>query len=721
MLSRYLLPVLAASAPLIAAAQSNPPPFPKDPRQDEERTSFQTAKAWSPKGNLRSDVAMVYGIGDDLPARMASWRERGYGIHLMTGVAWGNYQDYLYGRFDGQNHVDNAQTDRRGNKISHGGDVYYMCPAANFGDYLAKGIEVALREGAKAIHLEEPEFWARAGYSEGFKREWKDYYKSEWEPPHSSVDAQWKASKLKYYLYRRALGQVFSRVKAWNEEHGTDVKCYVPTHSLLNYAHWCIVSPQSSLARIDGCDGYIAQVWTGTSRTPNHFRGEMKERTFETAFLEYGAMQNLVRSTGRRVWYLNDPVEDNPRHDWNDYRTNWESTLTASLLQPEVWRFEVAPWPERAFGGRYPRDAPDDQRKGMPEDYATELQVVMTALNDMKQDRVEWDCGTRGIGMLVSDSLMFQREQPTPSDPNMAHLYGQAMPLVKRGIPLEPVQLENVNIDGFLDPFKVLTLTYEGQKPLSDEVHEPLAQWVREGGVLVIADDDSDPYNRVAEWWNDEGRTKAIPRGKLFEALGVSDADFESSESRRMDVGKGAVVWRKESPVKFALSGEADAHWVGIVKEAVERAGLEYKESAHLILRRGPYLVAAGLKDSPVSGVKTLEGRFVNLFDSELKVVRRHAVAPGSRALLLDLDAIGGSEEPEVLAAGCKALPVEGASAAWTIEGIGDTEGVVLVSTRKAPSRVTIEGESKEFIFEDGLLWVRFRNEARPRRLELEF
>ena len=50
-------------------------------------------------------------------------------------------------------------------------------------------------------------------------------------------------------------------------------------------------------------------------------------------------MQNLVRSTGRRVWYLNDPVEDNPNHDWNDYRSNWESTLVASLLQPEVWRF----------------------------------------------------------------------------------------------------------------------------------------------------------------------------------------------------------------------------------------------------------------------------------------------------------------------------------------------------------------------------------------------
>src|SRR6187431_1999278 len=219
--------------------------------------------------------------------------------------------------------------------------------------------------------------WARAGYSEGFKREWQSFYHEPWQAPHESVDGQWRASKLKYFLYRRALQQVFSHIQAFNQRTGSKVRCYVPTHSLINYAHWCIVSPESSLAKLAGCDGYIAQVWTGTSRTPNHFRGKMKERTFETAFLEYSAMQNLVRATGRTVWYLNDPIEDNPRHDWSDYRSNWESTLTASLLQPEVWRFEVAPWPERVFGGRYPRNAPRADRQSIPPAYASELQVVM--------------------------------------------------------------------------------------------------------------------------------------------------------------------------------------------------------------------------------------------------------------------------------------------------------------------------------------------------------
>ena len=121
-------------------------------------------------------------------------------------------------------------------------------------------------------------------------------------------------------------------------------------------------------------------------------------------------MQNLVRASGRRVWYLNDPIEDNPNHNWDDYRMNWENTLTASLFQPEVWRYEIMPWPERIFNGKYPaRDSSDTRpakqlehtpngtglggfgprnaaaRCSIPKAYETELQAVVRALGDMKQ------------------------------------------------------------------------------------------------------------------------------------------------------------------------------------------------------------------------------------------------------------------------------------------------------------------------------------------------
>jgi hypothetical protein len=275
------------------------PNLPADPAQGLERTCFQTGQAWSGLGNLRSDVAIVYGIDAGLPARIQTWRDHGYRIHVMTGVAWGQYQDYLFGRFDGINHEDEAQTDRDGKLHRHGDsrDIFYMCPGTNYGKFLCLGVQRALDAGADAIHLEEPEFWVQDGYEGGFRREWRSYYGEDWQPPHSSVDAQWRASKLKYFLYRRALQQVFDYIQTYNHKTGRQVRCYVPTHSLLNYAHWRIVSPESSLARLEGCDGYIAQVWTGTARTPNRYRGILRQRTFETAFLEYGAMQNITRTT----------------------------------------------------------------------------------------------------------------------------------------------------------------------------------------------------------------------------------------------------------------------------------------------------------------------------------------------------------------------------------------------------------------------------------------
>jgi hypothetical protein len=703
----------------IYAASTNT--FAADPGQILERTCFQTGAPWGEKYSLRSDVAICYGIDPSISNRIATWHDQGYRIHVMTGVAWGQYQDYLYGRFDGINHEDEVQTERNGHKIGHGGDVYYMCPGTNYGKFLCVGVQRALDAGAEAIHLEEPEFWDRAGYSEGFKREWKNFYYEDWQPPHSSVDARWRTGKLKYFLYRRALQQVFDYVQDYNKKTGRHVRCYVPTHSLPNYAQWCIVSPESSLAQLNGCDGYIAQVWTGTSREPNKFRGEVKSRTFETAFLEYGAMQNLVRSTGRSVWYLNDPIEDNPNHDWNDYKYNWESTLTASLFQPDVWQYEVAPWPERIFNGRYPRSAPRDERKSIPPAYAAELQTVFSALNDMKQPRVEWDCGTTGIGVVVSDSLMFQRGEPTPSDPWLGNFYGLAMPLVKRGIPVAPVQLENVVIKNYLDGFKILLLSYDGQKPLSSEVHAPLADWVKRGGVLVVCDADADPYLKVRDWWNSGGKKYATPREHLFEQFGVK----EIATDKFNEVGKGGVIWLRERPANLTTSVEGAEKIVTATKLAAQSAGIEWREKNYLLLRRGPYIVAAGMDESIAGEPKVLHGHFVNLFDSELRALDSVTIASGSRFFLRDLDVVKG-REPQLLASACKAMPLKSPkkSLSFLVEGAAQTPATLLFKTKQAPKSVALNGEvlsQTEFSKKDKLLWIRFSNTAAPRTLKIVF
>ena len=91
----------------------------------------------------------------------------------------------------------------------------------------------------------------------------------------------------------------------------------------------------------------------------------------------------------------------------------------------------------------------------------------------------------------------------------------------------------------------------------------------------------------------------------------------------------------------------------------------------------------------------------------------------------MNLDAVK-SARPKVLASACKATTtrLDDHLAAWTVEGIGDTPGVVLISTATAPRAVRLDQQGIEtFTYDpaEGLLYVRFPNEARPRELSVEF
>jgi hypothetical protein len=702
-------------APLLMALAFQPSPVAADPGQALERTVFQTSSTYRDRIDLRADVAIVYGIDKTMPDRVRAWRDRGYRVHLMTGVAWGEYQDYYYGRFDGINHEDEAQTRQNGEKIGHGGDVYYMSPGINYGKFLATGVRRALEAGVQAVHLEEPEFWSWGGYGGGFKNEWKAFYHEDWQDPMSSPDARWRAAKLMYFLYRRALQQVFDSIQDYNRQHGTHVRCYVPTHSLINYASWGIVSPESSLARLHGCDGYIAQVWTGTARTPNYYQGVKKERTFETAFLEYGSMQNLVRSTGRGVWYLADPIEDNPDHDWGDYRRNYQSTLTASLLQPDVWQYEVMPWPERIFNGTYPSEADAKVRVPIPGSYASELQVVINALKDMHQTDVRWDSGSPGIGVIVSDSLMFERGGPSASDDEMGHFYGLALPFVKRGMPVQPVQLENVGLPHYLDHCKVLLMSYEGMKPLTPDVHKSIAEWVRDGGTLVFVDADSDPFLRVREWWNSDGMHWGTPREHLFQQLGVSANPAEEVTQ----VGRGRLVFLKRSPTELSKSPDGADYLAAKVRS--DAPDLSWKESSAFLLRRGPYLIASGL-DETVLQPRTLKGHFVDLFDPDLKPLDQVVLGPSSRFLLVDLDRFRHT----VVASAGRVVQSRSDGTGWegTIEGIADVPSVLLLRVPGSPKSASIDGASiadQTYDSEHHLLRLRFPSKPTAQKIEVTF
>ncbi|MCF0234930.1 MAG: hypothetical protein HUK22_08145 [Thermoguttaceae bacterium] len=698
-----------------------------------QKTSYQQAGAYDPRYDLKADVAMVYGVSDEAIAGLEKGRaESGSIVATMTGVAWGGYGEYLNGDFDGVEHWDDAQVRGDGERVLHDPSTPYLVPTVAFSNYLETRLRKIIDAGVDEIYLEEPEFWAFSGFGESFKREWRVFYGEDWTRPDANCDAQYRASKLKRQLYARLLDRLAIALKEYAlTTYGRSIKIYIATHSLISYSQIQMVSPESALLEAPGIDGVIAQIWTGTSRAANFYEGRLAERTFETAFLEYGVMQEMTRGTGKRVYFLNDPVEDNPRYDWNDYKRNYLCTLAASLMQPEVSHYEVAPWPSRVFLGSFPAGSPDATT--IPRDYASTLSLVFQQLRDMEQAEVSRGGATEGIGVLIADSAMYQRAEPTirecavadaddPTRPTAAEIstfgdfFGLALPLIKRGIPINAPVLDNATrYPGYLDKHKILILSYEFQKPANPGLHAILADWVSRGGVLIYVGAETDGYHAARDWWNAESAVKqyATPGAHLMESLGLGENPAEGEYV----FGAGRIFVERKRPAFYGRSAANADAYRAIVAKACAAAGLEYTERNYLTMERGPYLIAAGLEESASDAPVEFEGAYVNLFDPELKVQKRLSVKPGERVWALDLTK-ATVPAPAPLASSCRVEKIEpspdGGARVETVSP-AQIEAISLFKLAREPGEVRVDGVKIEFRWdaETGTVFFKFPSNGR--------
>lgn len=619
--------------------------------KQDAKTSFQTSEPWKPETDVRADATMVYGTVDrpgmSFEQRVQTWRNRGYLVQFMTGVAWGEYQDYFLGKWDGiDTHLEEGQRDRDGNEIAHGYMIPYIVPTESFIRYMQETqIKRVIDAGITSIYLEEPEFWMRAGYSDAFKKEWQNYYRFPWRPQHESPENTYLSNKLKYHLYYNALDKIFSFAKEYGKSKGLDIKCYVPTHSLINYTAWQIVSPEASLASLDCVDGYIAQVWTGTSREPNYYNGVKKERVFENAFLEYGCMKSMTAPLNRRTYFLTDPIEDRAR-DWQDYKRNYQATFAAQLMYPDVDTYEVMPWPDRIYQGLYEVSG-TNRKERISRDYSTQMQVMINSLNDIRTSdgRIS---GTHGIGVLMANSMMFQRfpNHNGYDDPQFSSFYGQTLPLLKRGIPVELVHMENTPFKETFNDLQVLVMSYSNMKPMKPEYHTYLADWVKKGGVLIYCGEDIDPYQTVLEWWNTEGNQYDAPSEHLFEQMGMQ----RKPEDGTYRCGKGKVIVIREDPKHFVLQADNDKKYIETVASAYThrtKKDIEYKNN--FVVERGPYLVASVLDESVSDAPLTLSGLFIDLFDKDLPVLTQKRIFPGEQGYLYNVEKVKSKKKAKVL------------------------------------------------------------------------
>ncbi|MBQ8161460.1 MAG: hypothetical protein IJ083_12060 [Clostridia bacterium] len=653
--------------------------------RSEERTGFQEAAPFEAAIDLQSDFVMVYGIGEDTLRRAEAYRAHGYITHQMLGLCWGEYGRFVSGAFDGKDHMEDAQLERGGQRRMHGGNVPYLVPTRAFADYLKEELRRAMDGGMTRFFLEEPEFWDEAGYAPAFRAAYEETYDAPFRGQHVNCNEHVLCAQLKAKMFLDFIRDISDFIYTYGRDVlGRETKVAVCTHSVLNYSQWKIVSPESRLLSLPHVDEIVGQVWTGTARVGNVYEGRFQSRTFECAYLEFSALSQFQAPGGKTVYFLNDPIEDAQGYDWADYEENYRKTAVASLLFPEVTHFEICPWPHRVFTGSYPRVQPNlaaydetgyetPQSRTIPEGYRTFLGGMFQLFGNMAHDTYHMEGDAPKTGILLSDTCLYARTYPDTVEVDPAWLerlygtinrdggeasrpyfrdmqkgspewnsfvtsvafpgfYGLAMPLVKAGLPVRVLQMDEVlrNAEHLRD-MDVLIVSFEFQKPLSMEHLRTLASWARDGGLLILSGDGSDPFHGSG-WWRDEGHRTALDAMKAL--LGL-----EHETSGLHDCAKGHVLLLPEHPALYCLEGLSEGYRRAVAG-AMEATGLAWEQKNHFLLRRGPYLICHVMEESISSEPLVLRGLFLDQMADGFPVIREKAVAPGEGAVLLDLDAV---------------------------------------------------------------------------------
>ena len=334
--------------------------------------------------------------------------------------------------------------------------------------------------------------------------------------------------------------------------------------------------------------------------------------------------------------------------------------------------------------------------------------------------------GSQGISVLMSNSLMFQRS-PRPvegyNDPQLSNFYGEALPLLKRGIPVSITHIENVGYPETWRNVRVLLMSYSNMKPLSPEAHRHLAEWVKNGGFIVYSGRDDDPYQSVREWWSQGEMHYDAPSEHLFSLMGIP----QKAEAGEYRYGKGKVCVLRNDPKEYVLKQGGDKHFVESVEKAYSEAAGRLQQKNSFYLERGPYTLVAVLDENMVSDEPfTLKGEYIDLFSPELTYCSKVDILPGQQGYFFDLKKIS-KKRPQVVAAASRQYDEQTTANSYSFvsKSPQNTTNILclyLPKTYKSPRITCTDAEGKAVTYKARtiaapagacarhLLWLSFEN-----------
>ena len=664
----------------------------------DSKTIFQTAEYYDAKIGIAADGVIVHrhcDVASVLAPSIKSWNDKGPMVGVMFFADSDGANEYWTGKWDGTPHPDDREFKANGEVVmcEH---RPYMVPTKGWTEHLIEKVKVSLECKAKAIMPEEPLAHTFAGYSESFKKIWKEYYGFDWMPESSSAFAHFLTGELKAILYLNLEKELLKTTKKINP----DADFIIPIHSIFGNISSMLTAPLGMSVGTEGVDGYIGQIWTGPIRWAMANYNSEEKSFFASAFALYDYFTQITVKTDKKLWLLVDPVEDDPNHSWNEFAEWYEHSVAAMLMMSGINTYEIMPWPDRMFlpghetGGGTPA----------PEDFRMRVLSITQVLQDIEKGG-EWLAAdgspcemSNAIAIAIADSAMYQKRE---SD-KLQGLYGMFMPLISQGIPVKSFVLERATDKNYADIYKVIILNYEEFKPVKEEMNLALAEWVKRGGTLIIFGESLDELdNEKSFWWHKLGF--ASPTEHLV-------AQFSDG------VGAGKVISEKISTANFANVNVANERFLPIVRAAIKFSGVadDLFTPGMFCMRRGDYIIAHSLKKDIV-----IDGKFINIFNPTLPIVDKIHLTPGQSGLYKDVSKIiETSDHPTVLQTTHRLISqkVENSILKFTVKGPAETPAAARLFTAGKEiqniSAVNVNGEKidVEIIADEQTAMLKFPN-----------
>jgi len=206
---------------------------------------------------------------------------------------------------------------------------------------------------------------------------------------------------------------------------------------------------------------------------PVLLNGEYQSDPFSMTFLRCGMLAGQGRARPEPRMLAMVPMLDRAVQNQTTYSRPYFSTLVAMLMFPPLQPAVLL----EPLQGQSPAPPPDEMARLLSAARAVE---AMTASTDFMLD-----AGVEGIGMLVPVPACSEQpsELNTSNDSNMLAL---ALPLVRAGIPLQLIPPSRLTERNALRNVRLLLWTPEAVLPRSEAEISTLADWVRNGGWLLV-------------------------------------------------------------------------------------------------------------------------------------------------------------------------------------------------------------------------------------------